>query len=302
MHTITVMMSTYNGEKYLEEQINSILDQSLVDVSLVVRDDGSTDGTIDILEKYKTYPNVSVYYGENKGYGKSFLKLLSLSGKSEFYSFSDQDDIWEKNKLHKAIEKLIILPQAKPNLYCSDLKIVSSKGNEIGIKNFKNMNITLESAFIRHRTAGCTYVFNNLLLEEAKKINDINYDNEIHHDAWVYRLCLSLNGNVYYHSDSYIKYRQHNDNVTGVYKGFLKRFNVEISKFLLEKPNNSYAQLINNNYKELLNHENQILFDKIINYKDDIRKKISLIFSSKFDSGVFIFNIKAYFLIIFNRF
>ena len=102
-NTVTVFMSTYNGEKYLEQQIESILHQEHVKVKLFIRDDGSKDNTIKILRKYSKLSNIHVIYGDNIGYAKSFLKIIENNEYTSYYSFSDQDDIWLPNKLHEAI-------------------------------------------------------------------------------------------------------------------------------------------------------------------------------------------------------
>ena len=94
---VAVMMSTYNGELYIEEQIESILQQPGVDVFLYIRDDGSSDGTLRILQKYSSTDKVHIQYGKHIGIGNSFMELLwSLPDTYDYYSFSDQDDIWEK--------------------------------------------------------------------------------------------------------------------------------------------------------------------------------------------------------------
>ncbi|EME3524541.1 glycosyltransferase, partial [Enterococcus faecium] len=97
MYSVTVFMSTYNSEMYLEEQIKSILKQKKVKVSLWVRDDGSSDNTINILEKYKKKGKLTYFSGCNLGYGKSFLDLFkNIKIPTDYYAYSDQDDYWEE--------------------------------------------------------------------------------------------------------------------------------------------------------------------------------------------------------------
>lgn len=92
---ITVLMSTYNGEKYLKEQLDSILNQEQVDLKLLIRDDGSTDGTVNILKEYEnSHTNIKWYSGLNLGCGKSFFQLVLDAPKSDYYAFVDQDDVW----------------------------------------------------------------------------------------------------------------------------------------------------------------------------------------------------------------
>lgn len=94
--SVQVVMSTYNGEKYLKEQIDSILSQEGVDVRLYIRDDGSSDRTTDILASYQEHKNVKIEKGNNLGFAKSFLTALDECDEADYYAFSDQDDVWEK--------------------------------------------------------------------------------------------------------------------------------------------------------------------------------------------------------------
>ena len=97
---VAVLMSTYNGEKYLNEQIDSILSQSgNFELSLLVRDDGSTDETINILNKYQNLGKLKWYSGKNLGPGKSFIDLLYKTHGYDYYAFSDQDDVWMTGKI-----------------------------------------------------------------------------------------------------------------------------------------------------------------------------------------------------------
>ena len=94
MKTVQILLSSYNGEKYISRQIDSILRQKDVEIHLLIRDDGSTDGTRAIIKEYeKKYPaNVEVVFGENMGWKKSFFTLLRLAGDYDYYAFADQDD------------------------------------------------------------------------------------------------------------------------------------------------------------------------------------------------------------------
>nr|WP_303104047.1 glycosyltransferase [Megamonas funiformis] len=151
-------MSTYNGENYLEEQIESLRKQKDVDIKILVRDDGSKDNTVKILEKYKKEGILDFYKGNNVGYAKSFLHLLTNNIEADYYAFCDQDDVWLPDKLIKAIEK--INENEKPSLYASALKRVDENLKFLGIQSFKNLKLTLGAEFTRHRLAGCTFVFN----------------------------------------------------------------------------------------------------------------------------------------------
>ena len=113
---VSVLMSTYNGEKYLHEQINSILGQQGVEIHLLIRDDGSSDGTVEICKEYaKKYNQITFYQGENLGVGKSFLDLLKHAPDADYYSFADQDDVWLEDKIIRAVT-MIKKAEYKKNL------------------------------------------------------------------------------------------------------------------------------------------------------------------------------------------
>ena len=129
MRNILVLMSTYNGEKYLKEQIDSILAQKNVEVTIRVRDDGSTDGTIRILEEYQKCGKLNWYSSTNMGPAKSFLDLVyNAPLKYDYYAFCDQDDYWKEDKLYKAIERLEHFDD-KPALYHCELEIVDENSH-----------------------------------------------------------------------------------------------------------------------------------------------------------------------------
>lgn len=107
--TVSVLMSTYNGAKYIREQIDSILNQKDVNVELLIRDDGSSDNTAEICKEYqKKNTNIRFYQGENIGVGKSFMELLKKAPEADYYSFSDQDDVWLEDKLSRAVKMIKI--------------------------------------------------------------------------------------------------------------------------------------------------------------------------------------------------
>ena len=93
-------MSTYNGEAFVAEQLESIINQTYKNIEIVIRDDGSSDNTVGIIKEYqKKYNNIKLYEGKNVGFVKSFFELLSLA-KADYYSYADQDDVWIDNNLN----------------------------------------------------------------------------------------------------------------------------------------------------------------------------------------------------------
>ena len=114
---VNVLISTYNGEKYIGEQIDSILRQSYPHIQIYVRDDGSSDSTVEILRGYEARGQIHVLTGENVGYGRSFGKLLQYAEEGDYWAFCDQDDVWLRDKVKWAVEWLDEQPDDVPALF-----------------------------------------------------------------------------------------------------------------------------------------------------------------------------------------
>ena len=123
MKEVTILLSTYNGEKYLEEQLESITSQKGVSTKIIVRDDGSSDRTCDILDTWKEKSALTWYRGENIGPAQSFMDLLRNAGDACYYAFSDQDDFWLSDKMQTAVSKLESY-DGRPALYFCQTELV----------------------------------------------------------------------------------------------------------------------------------------------------------------------------------
>ena len=146
---VLVLMSTFNGERFIDEQLISLLNQKNIKLKILIRDDGSSDRTVSILKKYKKrYPSIKLILGNNIGAKFSFLDLiheaLKLKMKYDYYAFCDQDDYWKKEKLITAINKLQILNNNSPNLYLGQTQLVDSNLNYLKTKSLK-INLTFET-------------------------------------------------------------------------------------------------------------------------------------------------------------
>lgn len=208
---VYVLLSTYNGEKYLQQQVNSILKQNHVDVILCVRDDGSNDNTVGILKEYNKLRNVDVDFANNIGWKKSFTELLHRVSLIEnaYYAFADQDDVWKENKLYKAIQKL---SDEVPMVYHSNVSQTDGNLNYLGERfstNFKPSCI-FPNYFFDGYGVGSTIVFNSKLLKIVQQYKPTKATN---HDAMI-MLLGNLFGKVVYDSKSYIQYRRHEDSAT----------------------------------------------------------------------------------------
>src|ERR1035437_8737190 len=139
---VTILLSTYNGEKYLNQLFESLFKQIDVEMSVLVRDDSSSDSTKEILRKYEEEGKLSWYTGENLRSAGSFMDLLFHAPDSEYYAFCDQDDVWEADKLYSAI-KMLKQTQDKPSLYFSQTKLVDKDLNSI-----KTIKINTKCSFV----------------------------------------------------------------------------------------------------------------------------------------------------------
>jgi len=221
MYRIAVLMSTYNGDKYLSEQIESILSQEKVEVVLFVRDDGSSDRTGDILESYSgQYSNVIVERGCNIGVGNSFMELVYKipTNGFDYYAFADQDDIWLSQKLINAANSITHI--SGPALYVSNQTLVDQNLIIIKERYVTSPRIEYKQILCQNKVSGCTMVWNHplhkLLVEYKRRPSAQLLRNRIH-DVWV-AMVASVVGVIVYDEQSNIMYRQHENNVIGVRK------------------------------------------------------------------------------------
>lgn len=279
--SVLVLMSTYNGEKYLQEQLDSIFAQKNVKVDILVRDDGSTDSTISIIKNVmQTYPErIFLIQGSNMGYARSFTKLLEIAEKEyvhyDYYAFSDQDDVWLPQKLSQAILKL---EKEKNKLlcealgYCSNLTCVDSQLNIISPKFRKKLNeITDISIILNPMCTGCTMVFNMKAIQLY-----IYYSHQFYlkyHDYLMGLICFFL-GKLVYDDESYIYYRQHGGNQIGAKRNFSQRMLTRFKCFrfgeksIVERTCTDFLLA----YKRLLSVDKLQKIRKIAQYKKGINR------------------------------
>lgn len=303
MKNVVVLMSTYNGEKYIREQIESILSQKNVTVTLIIRDDGSSDETLSILRSYEeNCENVKVIKGNNLGYANSFMTLLKTSEKAEYYAFADQDDVWEEDKLWVAITKL----EEGYSLYASSLTVVDENLNYISQKEFPNFTATVGSVLSRHRLAGCTMVFKNelktLLEKQADKIILFN-ENGYGHDAWLVLFNLLYSGQLFLDKDSYIKYRRHAQTQTSIHGGLLKRIKKEM-RILREKSRSRerIAKFLLENSDSFADKNASQILEQICSYKNSWRTRWNLFCTNKISTGIVVVDVINKILLLLGRY
>ncbi|MBR3511483.1 MAG: glycosyltransferase [Clostridia bacterium] len=274
-------MSTYNGEKYIKKQIDSILSQKgNFKLSLVVRDDGSKDNTINILDEYKKKGKLLWYKGKNLKPARSFIELVFMvEPEFDYYLFSDQDDYWFDNKVQSAINKI---DDRVPCIYYSNPELVDENLKSLGRKVYKSVpSNNFESVICGVNAIGCTILFNNSLLGIIRKYKKPNVVEM--HDSYICKVCVSVGGKIIYDDNAYMKYRQHSNNVIGVKTGLVKKV-IKFFKDIFQKRSISIseqAEEILRLYSNEICPYNQDFLKKVSEYKTHFFNKLSLAFSPK---------------------
>ena len=129
---VVVLMSTYNGQKYLRQQLDSLLNQTVRPTKILIRDDGSNDDTVNLLEEYASFYSFIEYYcGKNIGPAKSFFELINKCDGYDYYALCDQDDVWFKDKLEVAINTLEKENKNIPLLYAGRFTLTDENLNPL---------------------------------------------------------------------------------------------------------------------------------------------------------------------------
>lgn len=223
MRQIVVLLSTFNGEKFLETQIESILNQNGqnkdFNLKILVRDDGSTDSTIGILKRQKRI-DILPSFGKNIGVKKSFFELLSKSPVADFYFFSDQDDIWPPNKIQRFLEhyESSKIKDGIPVGIYSDLWISDENGISTGERMSYKYKWTKKPDYKffawNYRVTGAAFAINY----DAKNLIQtvpVSWQSEINmHDSFI-ALLLSIVGQIIQIDEPLLFYRQHGGNLVG---------------------------------------------------------------------------------------
>ena len=271
MEKILVLMATYNGEKYLQEQLDSIYKQKGVDADILVRDDGSKDSTISILKDNEKKHSLKWYQGKHCNVQKGFFELMqkAVNMNYNYFAFSDQDDVWDDDKLLVAYRNICNSPGCA--LYYSGQRLVDE--NLKLIENHElNKERSLKSRFVLSDFAGCTGVFNRKLLEETI-IFKPNY--MLMHDKWILRICICLGGKVVIDSEPHMNYRQHIGNAVGLKHGMLATFK-QVRQYIYEYQIERLTKELLLGYENKMLPEYREVANWICNYKIDkeARKKL----------------------------
>ncbi len=214
---VTILLSTYNGEKYIIEQLDSLLAQTYPNICIFIRDDASTDNTVHLINNYiKQHPQHPINWLPdtsdcNLGYQKSFWSLLQNCPASDYYSFCDQDDIWFPDKVESGVQSLNNFDSKIPLLYTSSVDYYSMDLQFMGHSQKINLPVTLKDVLFYCPAFGFTIMINDTLRKIAVS-SVIKYDN-IPHDNWCLKIAAAL-GTIIYNDIPCAKYRRHNATAT----------------------------------------------------------------------------------------
>ena len=278
MKTVNVLLSSYNGEKYIEELIRSVLNQEGVNVILTIRDDGSSDNTINLIRAINDKRIRLVVGAENLGPAKSFLTLLRDCEKADYYAYCDQDDVWYPNKLSTAVSKL---DYNTPALFMSTYDVVDGNLNVIEKRDMGfNNPFRIETTLMYRCPSGCVMLFNNALRSVLikKMPESIRM-----HDFWTLLVAMGIKAQIVTEDISLLKYRIHGGNTVGLSQGIwdrVKRF----KKSLLHNKHERYLQAksLYDCYGNQFDKSTKEMLLKIVNYRKGIRNRFKLAFDKRF--------------------
>lgn len=275
---IAVLMSTYNGDKYLEKQLQSIAAQTVINnLTLYIRDDGSRDDTFNIINAWKDRINIVLYKEKNAGPAKSFWNLLMNSEiKADYYAFCDQDDIWDEDKLERGIEKL----KKNIQLYACNCRIINENDAIIVEKRVSGMpNMDIQRLFISGCTQGCSMIFTD---ELRRYVKGLNIKCVPMHDLIImlYARCI---GTICWDDKPHFGYRVHSGNVVAK----ANKTQIQKMKTTLWNWKNSSENSMSIVADELISNCKNLSFDDykyltcVRDYKKNFFHKCTLLFNTK---------------------
>ena len=222
---VAILLATFNGERHLSKQLDSILMQDHRDWVIFASDDGSSDRTLSILDEFraKAGPDRLVLLeGPRAGYAANFVSLLHQSSVTgDFYAFCDQDDWWEPNKLSRALEWIRQQPADRPALYCGRTRLIDVEGRSVGYSPLFARKPGFGNALAQSLAGGNTMLLNaatrELMMQAPEGLPVTS------HDWWAYLVVTGCGGSVHYDAVPTVGYRQHEANLIGSNAGIVSR-------------------------------------------------------------------------------
>lgn len=222
---VAVLLCTMQGQRFLAEQLNSVATQSHPMWEIWASDDGSDDHTHAILEYYQSHwgtDRISIHAGPAEGSTANFLSLTCRADiDAEYFAYADQDDIWEADKLERAVAWLETVPPEVPALYGSRTLLVDARNQHLGYSPLFRKTPNFRNALVQNVAGGNTMVFNRAARDLLRKAGE-NVQ-AVTHDWWAYMVITGCGGEVHYDPYPTVRYRQHENNLIGSNKGWIPR-------------------------------------------------------------------------------
>ena len=230
MGKVSVVLASYNGEKYIRRQIESIMHQLDLDDELIVSDDGSTDKTKDIVnELIKSDSRIKLIDGPKKGYNKNFENAI-MHAKNEFVFISDQDDIWMDNKVKRVLEEF----DDKTNCIRHDCIVIDDNDNVL-IESYnkeRKANLSYKKNFYKNTFTGCC-----MAIRRDWLLKLLPLPSDVYYDAWIGILSCKFN-NAKILDDKLIKWCRHEGTVTKLHRNsilWIIKYRLRLKKLLRRK-------------------------------------------------------------------
>lgn len=252
---VAVLVSTYNGENYIAEQLDSIINQTYKNIDIYVRDDGSKDNTRKILEKYAKEKKI-IYIKSNKnlGYPEAFYELMRKAKKSDYYAFSDQDDIWYEDKIERGVEKLRQSDKNTPALFFANYDVCDMNLNHIRTSVGPKKDPSFRYSVFSSLGLGFTYILNHKAKELSLKKRSVK---TVTKDVWLGMLASAF-GDVYFDSKPCANHRRN----PGAYSS-------QDTKFLSTQKDRFSKFFKNDGFKNIYN----VIEEFYDMFKEDLKEK-----------------------------
>ena len=279
--SIIILLTSFNGEKFIRQQLESLFNQTFKNWQLIISDDGSSDNTKEIILEYKKIwgEKIQLRNGPQKGFAENFLSLACDKNLiADFYAFCDQDDVWLPQKLEVTIKQISnSCLNNEPYLYCGRTVYVDEQLIAIGQSTLFQRPPSFDNSLVQSIAGGNTMVFN-----KASKlvIETIGVVPTPSHDWWLYQLISGVGGTVYFDPTPLVLYRQHENSIIGENKSFFNRFKrlfilfdgrfkvwIDANIKCLQMSENVLKYSANESLNTLINIRQLSLLNKIINMK-----------------------------------
>jgi glycosyltransferase involved in cell wall biosynthesis len=222
---VAILLCTMQAQRFLAEQLNSIATQTHPTWEIWASDDGSDDHTHAILEYYRSHwgiDRISIHNGPAEGSTANFLSLTCRADiEADYFAYADQDDIWESDKLERAVAWLESVPQDVPALYGSRTLLVDARNQHLGYSPLFRKQPSFRNALVQNVAGGNTMVFNRAARDLLRRAGDDVQ--AVTHDWWAYMVVTGCGGQVHYDPYPTVRYRQHENNLIGSNSSWLAR-------------------------------------------------------------------------------